>query len=78
MRGISTPRATTRPGPHVAYAKAPLLLNRLEERVGTPTIDRILARFMTEPIRTTEGVIAMVSEVAGGATAGWLRDELAR
>ena len=75
---IWTPAATKRPGPRVAYAKAPLLLNRLEERLGAPTMDRILVRFMTEPIRTTEGVITMVGDVAGDATAGWLRDELAR
>jgi hypothetical protein len=75
---IWTPAATKRPGPRVAYGKAPLLLHRLEERVGTPTMDRILARFMTEPIRTTERLLAMVGEVAGGDTAGWLRDELAR
>ena len=75
---IWTPAATKRPGPRVSYGKAPLLLHRLEERVGTPTMDRILARFMTEPIRTTDRLIAMVGEVAGGDTAGWLRDELAR
>jgi len=75
---IWTAGATKRPGPRVSYGKAPLLLHRLEERVGTPTMDRILVRFMTEPIRTTDRLIAMVGEVAGGDAAGWLRDELAR
>jgi hypothetical protein len=75
---IWTPAATRRPGPRVSYGKAPLLLHRLEERVGTPTMDRILVRFMTEPIRTTDRLITMVGEVAGGDTAGWLREELAR
>jgi hypothetical protein len=75
---IWTAGATRRPGPRVSYGKAPLLLHRLEERVGTTTMDRILVRFMTEPIRTTDRLIAMVGEVAGGDTAGWLRDELTR
>jgi hypothetical protein len=75
---IWTPAATRRPGPRVSYAKAPLLLHRLEERVGTSTMDRIVVRFMTGPLRTTDGVIAMVGQVAGDETARWLRDELAR
>jgi hypothetical protein len=41
-------------------------------------MDRILVRFMTEPIRTTDRLIAMVGDVAGGDAAGWLREELAR
>ena len=74
---IWSPGATARPGPRVSYAKAPLLLHRLEERVGGATMDRILVRYMGDPsLRTTERLLAMVGEVAGAETARWLRGEL--
>ena len=74
---IRTPGATARPGPRVSYAKAPLLLHRLEERVGTATMDRILVRYMGDPtLRTTERLAGMVGEVAGAETERWLRTQL--
>ena len=48
-----TAQATTRPSARVSYGKAPLLLHRLEQRVGSDVMDRLLARYMTERIRTT-------------------------
>jgi hypothetical protein len=73
---IWTTGSTARPGPRISYAKAPLLLHRLEERVGSPLMDRILVRYMTEPLRTTALVIAMVGEVAGNEEGEWFRSEL--
>ena len=74
---IWSPGATARPGPRVSYAKAPLLLHRLEERVGGATMDRILVRYMGDPsLRTTKRLLAMIGEVAGAETARWLRGEL--
>jgi hypothetical protein len=73
---IWTDGATARPGPRISYAKAPLLLHRLEDRVGTPLMEQILVRYMTEPLRTTAAVIAMITEVAGTEAGEWFRSEL--
>ena len=74
---VWNPDLTRRPTARTAYRKAPYLLNRLEERVGTPTMDRILVRFMTEPLRTTPAVLEMIGQVAGAETAAWFRSQLA-
>ena len=70
--------ATARPGERVSYAKAPLLLDSLEHRVGIPTMDRMLKRFMTEQLRTTPAVLGMFAAVAGPEVAEWFRQALAR
>jgi len=75
---IWTPGATARPGPRVSYAKAPLLLHQLEERMGSAMMDRILVRYMGDPtLRTTERLAVMIGEVAGAETERWLRAQLA-
>ena len=71
------PDLVRRPTARTAYRKAPYLLTRLEERVGTATMDRILVRFMTEPLRTTPAVLEMIGQVAGAETAAWFREQLA-
>ena len=73
---VWTPSATARPGERVSYAKAPLLLDSLERRVGIPTMDRMLVRFMTEPLRTTPAVLRMFADVAGPEAAAWFRQAL--
>jgi hypothetical protein len=67
-----------RPGPRVSYSKAPFLLHRLEGRIGAATMDTLLRRFLTEPIRTTPGVVELVRAVAGEAEANWLLEELGK
>lgn len=71
------PDLTRRPTARTVYRKAPYLLSRLEERVGTETMDRILVRFMTEGLRTTPAVLEMIGEVAGAETAAWFGEQLA-
>lgn len=66
-----------RPTARTAYRKAPYLLSRLEERVGTATMDRMLVRFMTEHLRTTPAVLEMIGQVAGAEAAAWFREQLA-
>ena len=74
---IWTPTTKARPSARTAYAKAPYLLSRLEERVGSAAMNEILRRFMTDPaIRTTPALIDMIYDVAGAETGGWFRAEL--
>jgi hypothetical protein len=75
---IWTPQSTRRPSAQVAYRKAPFLLSRLEERIGSDKMDQFLRRYMTERIRTTPQLLAVLQDVAGLETASWLREELAR
>jgi hypothetical protein len=75
---IWTPESTRRPSAMVAYRKAPYLLSRLEERIGTDAMDRFLQRYMVERIRTTPQLLAALQDVAGSESAAWFREELAR
>ena len=75
---IWTAQSVRRPSAQVAYRKAPFLLSRLEQRIGTEKMDRLLARYMIEHIRTTPELIAAIGDVAGAETAAWFREELAR
>ena len=40
-------------------------------------MDRILARYMTENIRTTQAFLDMIADVAGKNEAAWFREQLA-
>jgi hypothetical protein len=75
---VWTPQSTRRPSAMVAYRKAPFLLSRLEERIGTDAMDRFLRRYMVERIRTTPQLLAALQDVAGADAASWFREELAR
>jgi len=75
---IWTPQSTRRPSAMVAYRKAPYLLSRLEDRIGTDAMDRFLQRYMVERIRTTPQLLAALQDVAGSDNASWFREELAR
>ncbi|HJQ12281.1 MAG TPA: M1 family aminopeptidase [Gemmatimonadaceae bacterium] len=75
---IWTPESTKRPSAQVSYRKAPFLLSRLEERIGTDRMDRFLQRYMVERIRTTPQLLAALEEVAGAETVAWFREELGR
>jgi hypothetical protein len=75
---IWTPQSTRRPSAMVAYRKAPFLLSRLEDRIGTDVMDRFLRRYMVERISTTPRLLTVLQEVAGADTASWFREELAR
>jgi hypothetical protein len=69
---VWSPSARERPTANAAYGKAPLLLATLEERIGTPTMERILVQFMTRPLRTTPAVLAMIAAETTPETAEWL------
>jgi hypothetical protein len=75
---VWTPESTRRPNAMISYRKAPYLLTQLEARIGSAPMQRVLQRYMTEPIRTTPELIAMIGAVTDSATAGWFRDLLSR
>jgi hypothetical protein len=75
---VWTPTSTRRPAMLVSYRKAPYLLTQLESHVGTELMQRILTRYMTEPVRTTTELLAEVEQVAGKDAEVWFRDLLAR
>jgi len=75
---VWTPSATRRPSAMISYRKAPYLLTQLEARIGSDRLQRVLQRYMVEPIRTTPQLIAMIAEVTDSATADWFRDLLSR
>ena len=70
------PESTARPSARTAYRKAPYLLHRLEERVGTAVMDEILLRFMVGETRTTPAVLEMIGQVAGREAAIWFEEQL--
>ena len=76
---IWTPASKGRPSARTSYAKAPHLLARLEERIGSAAMNEILRRFMTNSaIRTTPALLEVIGDVAGAETGAWFRGELAR
>ena len=75
---IWTPQSARRPSAQVAYRKAPLLLSRLEERIGADKMEQFLQRYMVERIRTTPQLLVALEDIAGAETASWFRAELAR
>jgi hypothetical protein len=76
---IWTSASKGRPSARTSYAKAPYLLSRLEERVGSAAMNEILRRFMTDAaIRTTPALIDVIYDVAGADTGAWFREELAK
>lgn len=76
---IWTPSSKGRPSARTSYAKAPYLLSRLEERVGSAAMNEILRRFMTDrAIRTSPALIDVIYDVAGAENGAWFREELAK
>ncbi len=75
---VWTPTSTRRPGPRVAYRKAPYIMHQLEQRIGSALMDRVLESYMLNRIATTPELLQMVTSVAGAEHAEWLRTELAR
>jgi hypothetical protein len=74
---VWTPAATRRPGPRVAYRKAPHIMHQLEQQIGTPVMDRIVAYYMINRIATTPALLDAVAQIAGQPAAVWLTTQLA-
>lgn len=74
---VWTRESTKRPSGVAMYRRAPYLLYRLEERIGTERFDRFLVRYMTEGVRTTPELLERLGDVAGAEAERWFREELA-
>ena len=58
------------------YAKGPLLLFELEERIGRSKMDSLLAEVARNRIGTTEEFLALLRERGDDETANWFEDQL--
>lgn len=75
---VWTPTSTRRPGPRVAYRKAPYILHELEQRIGSALMDKVLESYMVNRFATTPELLNAVANIAGAEHSEWLRSELAR
>jgi hypothetical protein len=62
----------------VNYRKAPLALTQLEGEIGTEAFDRLVVRYMTDPINDTPSLLAALAEEAGDEARAWFEAVLAR
>ncbi|MDP2497422.1 MAG: hypothetical protein Q8W44_05435 [Candidatus Palauibacterales bacterium] len=74
---VWTPGESGRPPARVSYDKGPLLLHRLEGRVGEETFDRFVTRYMVRRVETTPELLSILEEVAGEDARMWLVEALA-
>lgn len=74
---VWTPDASGRPPGPVSYSKGPLLLHRLEGRIGEETFDRFVTRYMVERVRTTPELLSILEDVAGSGARSWFEEALA-
>ena len=75
---VWTPASTRRPGPRVAYRKAPYIMHELEQRIGSALMDKVLESYMVNRFATTPELLNAVANIAGAEHSEWLRSELAR
>jgi hypothetical protein len=74
---VWTEEMTARGSDLLMYRKAPVLLSRLEDRIGTEGFDAFLERYMTEEVRTTQELLGHLEAAAGPEAAAWFRERLA-
>lgn len=78
MGPVWTPDMQGRGPDLLLYRKAPVVLSRLEERIGPAMFDRFLERYMTGPSRTTPELLDDLEEIAGVEARAALVGELGR
>ena len=54
-----------------------LALERLRQRVGDATMERIVRRYMTDPVDSTPELLGVIAEESREADAEWFRAVLA-
>lgn len=74
---VWTPEASGRPPAPVSYRKGPLILHRLEGRIGRETFARFVTRYMVERVETTPELLSILGEVAGRDVRSWFEEALA-
>lgn len=60
----------------LSYNKGPILLHRLQRRIGEEAYLAFARRLQREEVGTLEGMIEALKETAGLETARWLEDQL--
>ncbi len=60
----------------VNYKKGPLILSQLEQEIGSVAFERLLKRYMTDPIDTTPALLDVLEEEAGPSARDWLVSRL--
>jgi len=76
---VWTSETRERPGFQVAYRKAPLVLHRLQTRMGERNFERLLREFLVDrSLDTTPELLELVESIGGRETRVWLEEELAR
>lgn len=63
-------------GDRELYDKGALLMFALEERIGRPAIERLIARTAREHVAETPVFLAMLSDIAGAEAAAWFDEQL--
>jgi hypothetical protein len=75
---VWTPELAGRPSFVLMYRRAPVLLARLEERIGEEAFGRFVERYMTEGVVRTEALLQVLAQVAGDGARRWFQGELER
>ncbi|GLQ24119.1 hypothetical protein GCM10007853_19930 [Algimonas ampicilliniresistens] len=68
---------TERPPYLIMYRAAPVALQHLEERMGRATFTAFMQRIMTDRVRTTPALLALLEEMAGAEIRTWFETRLA-
>jgi hypothetical protein len=74
---VWTPDLTGRPSHLLMYRKGPVLLHRLEERIGEDAFDELLRRYMTGRVGRTRDLLEILRDVAGPEVEAAFRLDLA-
>jgi hypothetical protein len=74
---VWTEEMTARGSDVLMYRRAPVLLSRLEDRIGEERFDRFLERYMTRGVATTRALLEHLEAVAGPEAAEAFRALLA-
>lgn len=75
---IWTPQDQSRRSYAVNYKKGPLALHELAARIGEDAFQRVLYRYMTDPVNDTPTLLNVIAQEAGADHAAWFRARLAR
>lgn len=62
----------------VQYGKAPLLLHRLESRIGRDAFAELLTRYALDPIDSTQDLLGAIGEISGSEQQRWFLEQLAK
>ncbi|ANM31463.1 hypothetical protein ABI59_20665 [Acidobacteria bacterium Mor1] len=74
---IWTPNDLSRRPYEINYKKGPLALSRLEQRIGMETMDRIVTRYMTDPVDDTPTLLELIEAESDAESRAWFVSVLA-